>query len=174
MLFPFLPDFARRWLFRDPTGSQKIRLPSDKTDVELELEVSGDLNSLQLYRYNYFHRHVGASNPDPSASLLGVETALRETFQQEIMLNEKLVEAMMENESHDHSESRNIREELDALNKEYWHLERDWWGVRSGFCEGPLTRGLDLWRSHPRWYMHRVLVDDCAGRGGCCSRSCGC
>ncbi|CAG8014144.1 unnamed protein product [Penicillium salamii] len=40
--------------------------------------------------------------------------------------------------------------------------------------EGPLTRGLNLWRSHPRWFMHRVLADDCAGRGGCYGRDCGC
>jgi hypothetical protein len=113
-------------------------------------------------------------NIDLSAALLHIETILRGTFQQEIMWNEKLVEAITENGSHDHPKTREIREKLDALNKEYWLLERDWWGYRSGFIEGPLTRGFDLWRSNPRWYMHRFLVEDCAGRGGCCGRSCGC
>jgi hypothetical protein len=160
MLFRFLPDFARRWLF----------LPN----FEVELEMSGDLNALQQYRYELFYRDIGSSNTDFSPALLRVETTLRETFQQEIMWNEKLVEAITENVSHDHSKTREIREKLDALNKEYWLLERDWWAYRSGFIEGPLTRGLDLWRSNPRWYMHRVLVEDCAGRGGCCGQNCGC
>jgi hypothetical protein len=149
-------------------------LPSDKTDVEVELEESGDLNALQQYRYYRYYHLLGPTSFDQSADFLNIETALRETFQQDITLNEKLIKAMTENGCHDHSKSRDIREKLEASNRKYWLLERDWWAYRSGFDEGPLTRGLDLWRSHPRWYMHRVLVDDCAGRGGCCSRSCGC
>lgn len=39
---------------------------------------------------------------------------------------------------------------------------------------GIQSRGFDLWRSHPRWYMHRELIKHCAGRQGCCARGCGC
>lgn len=42
------------------------------------------------------------------------------------------------------------------------------------FGEGVVKRAFDLWRSHPRWYMHQVLVEDCVGKQGCCSRDCGC
>ncbi|KAJ5575620.1 hypothetical protein N7535_002546 [Penicillium sp. DV-2018c] len=38
--------------------------------------------------------------------------------------------------------------------------------IRSTFPDGPLTRAFDFWRSHPTWYMHRVLREDCAARGG--------
>jgi hypothetical protein len=49
MPFPFLPDLARRWLF----------LPS----FEVELEMSGDLNALQQYRYDLFYRDIGSFHP---------------------------------------------------------------------------------------------------------------
>lgn len=63
---------------------------------------------------------------------------------------------------------------LKALSEEYCALEREWWDWRRKFLEGPLTRGFELWRSHPQWYMHPVLREDCAKRGGCCGRDCGC
>lgn len=44
--------------------------------------------------------------------------------------------------------------------------------VAKSYCRRP--RAFELWRSHPRWYMHRVLVEDCAGRRGCCGCDCGC
>lgn len=37
-----------------------------------------------------------------------------------------------------------------------------------------MSRAFDLWRSHPAWYMHEVLVEDCVRKQGCCSRGCGC
>lgn len=32
----------------------------------------------------------------------------------------------------------------------------------------------ELWRSHPRWYMHHVLVTDYIEKGGCCGHACSC
>jgi hypothetical protein len=63
---------------------------------------------------------------------------------------------------------------LDEVNKILWNLTREWWNYRSEFGEGVLSRGFDLWRSHPAWYMHEVLVEDCVMKQGCCSRECGC
>ena len=37
-----------------------------------------------------------------------------------------------------------------------------------------LTEHLDSLRHERLWYMRKEMVDDCAGRGGCCSRGCGC
>lgn len=142
--------------------------------METELERRGNIRELQQHRFEEFHKLFGDYDQDPSAALLNVETSLRETFQREVTLKQKLVKAMTDNKDNGDSNYRAITEELDELNQQYWLLERDWWAKRSSFPEGPGTRGLNLWRSHPRWYMHRVLVDDCAGRGGCCSRGCGC
>jgi len=60
------------------------------------------------------------------------------------------------------------------INERYWKAERKWWAVKSRFKDCPFTRGLRLWRSSPNRYMHPVLVEDCAGRGGCCGKGCGC
>lgn len=72
------------------------------------------------------------------------------------------------------SEIKKIEKEILKLGKESWFAERIWWSKRATFYEGPLTYGIDLWRSHPAWYMHQVLVQDCAGKGGCCGRGCNC
>jgi len=37
-----------------------------------------------------------------------------------------------------------------------------------------MVRGFNVWRSHPKWYMHCSLRLDCKARGGCCGRDCGC
>ena len=37
-----------------------------------------------------------------------------------------------------------------------------------------VTRHLDSLRRDRLWYMRTEMVTDCAGRGGCCSRGCGC
>ena len=88
MIFPFLAQFVKRWLFGDPTGSQttwtRKRLPSDKTDVEVELEESGDLNALQskmkdrrkrsklIYFSEFLAFSIGMSSKDSGVSTLAV------------------------------------------------------------------------------------------------------
>lgn len=37
-----------------------------------------------------------------------------------------------------------------------------------------VTKYFDSLRYERLWYMRDEMVDDCAGRGGCCSRGCGC
>jgi hypothetical protein len=56
---------------------------------------------------------------------------------------------------------------------EVYMLTIEFWRYRGELTE-VLGRAFDLWRSNPSWYMHRVLVADCAARQGCCSRGCGC
>lgn len=65
--------------------------------------------------------------------------------------------------------------DLKELNRIAWFLEREWRYFRSEITGSPsvMERGFVQWRSNPRWYMHRVLVEDCVNRGGCCGRSCG-
>lgn len=72
------------------------------------------------------------------------------------------------------AETKNIEEEMVSLDQESWFAERSWWSKRASFYEGPLSRGIELWRSHPSWYMHPILRQDCAERGGCCGRACNC
>ncbi|KAJ5601146.1 hypothetical protein N7510_010680 [Penicillium lagena] len=103
-------------------------------------------------------------------ALLGIEVALRENTQHEVALLEKIKQIA------DHSAPlvQELQDEVSKFAKEYWFLERQWWETKASFKDSTLTRGMDLWRSHPKWYMHRVLREDCVGRGGCCGRNCGC
>lgn len=54
--------------------------------------------------------------------------------------------------------------------------------VKNEYTMFRLVSGLPRWlkdsyqelRRDPLWYMREEMVDDCADRGGCCSRGCGC
>ncbi|OJJ47406.1 hypothetical protein ASPZODRAFT_1948304 [Penicilliopsis zonata CBS 506.65] len=169
-----LIDFARRWIcpgqqnYWPLFGSSqmncsqrrreelKLHSARDKTDMEIQLEASGDINSLQRYRAIGF---FASYNGTYLAIFLDMEEELRGIAQRE--------EAIRDGDTVD-------EEELADLNKRYWCVDRTRWHCRTCFAEGPLTRGFELWRSHPRWYLHQILVEDCAGRGGCCGRDCGC
>jgi hypothetical protein len=129
---------------------------------ENELEKSGDINALQRYRRDRYFYELdlhGCSDPLAVLDVLETERQLRETAQKMMRLRDQIEQN---------------KQEVEDLQKICLYLERQWGEKRSAFCDGPLTRAFDLWRSHPRWYMHRVLREDCAARGGCCSRECGC
>lgn len=168
----------RSYQTQKPRVEQKLTMGywmwGDKTKEEIELERSGDIYHLQGYRYIIFITRNGDSCACPSdlIGLLQTELALRENTQREIALKAKMGE--LGEDSTDVTTAEDLQEELLALSKEYWSLERLWWEIRSSFPEGTLTRGIDYWRSQPKWYMHRVLWEDCIGRGGCCGRDCGC
>lgn len=63
---------------------------------------------------------------------------------------------------------------LREIQEAYWLYDSIWWYIRLMLPADSTARGLDLWRSHPTWYLHRVLREDCANRRGCCARTCGC
>ncbi|CAG8014158.1 unnamed protein product [Penicillium salamii] len=124
MVSLFLPDSWRLWLFRTRPAK---RAPGDRTDVEIELEMRGNLKELQQYRCKRFYQICSSVDYDQSCPLLEAEAAPRETFQRELMLNEKLAKALIDNKNQYNQNSRAIGEELDSLNQEYWILERNWW-----------------------------------------------
>ena len=115
--------------------------------------------------------------PADMMGLLRTEVALREHTQREMALRENL-EGLLKVPTTRNLATRiqvqYLQVEISDLSRKYWRLEREWWKIRTSFMDGPLTRGIDYWRSQPKWYMHSVLCDDCAGRGGCCARDCGC
>ncbi|CAG8206251.1 unnamed protein product [Penicillium nalgiovense] len=131
---------------------------------EHELRQSGDINALQRWRYE---RHVYEQDLDEAedrlADFLDVETGLREIAQREVCLGEQFKQ-----------DPTRFDQEIEIANREYKRLDHQWWMIRNSFPDGPLVRGFELWRGNPKWYMHRVLREDCAGRGGCCGRDCGC
>lgn len=143
-------------------------MTGDKDIWELDLERSGEINILQRYRLRQHLRrpsHDDSERPFISHRLYFIEEDLREVVQEEISIKEGL--DVLE-------KCGKEKERLDVLNTKYWLLERQWWHYHSCLEDGYELRGFELWRSHPKWYMHRDLIKDCASRQGCCARGCGC
>ena len=66
-------------------------------------------------------------------------------------------------------------EELRDLEVQYCQLKRKIWFLRCNLKDGPLRRAFLDTRKDPNWHFKNSwLRQDCAGRGGCCSRDCGC
>lgn len=107
-------------------------------------------------------RRDNTGPPFISHKLLFVEEELREVVQEEISIKEGS------------ALSKDAKERLNVLNAKYWLLEQMWWHYHSCLEAAYQLRAFDLWRSHPQWYMHYVLIEDCASRRGCCARECGC
>ncbi|CAG7923274.1 unnamed protein product [Penicillium olsonii] len=144
-------------------------LIGDHKQDEIELENSVNVCALQRYRWVVFSHE---EKPTDIAGLLRVEVRLRENTQAQMRLTAKLQEALTD--PLQKMLIPELQEQIAKLSSEYWDLEMQWWEIKCGFYLGPLTRGIDFWRAQPRWYMHPVLIEDCAGRGGCCARGCGC
>lgn len=169
MPFPFhrrkSRDRPRKKVNKSRVRRKGAPLPGDKSPYETRRERSGEIAALQRYR---FGQHMNQSNPEPhflSHKLLVTEKDLREVVQEETSTKE---------EKSPGAKSKDTQERLDSLNTKYWLLVQKWWYHRSCLQDRYQLRAFELWRSHPRWYMHPVLVEDCAGRLGCCSRGCGC
>lgn len=64
--------------------------------------------------------------------------------------------------------------ELNTLNQEYWSIERLIYIQDTRCPSRPLKRAYTSFRKKPQWYLFHWLCEDCASRGGCCGRACGC
>ncbi|XHG08527.1 hypothetical protein AWENTII_011624 [Aspergillus wentii] len=65
-------------------------------------------------------------------------------------------------------------DELKSLHRQHWEHYRELWMLEANMPGGPLRRAFNAWRKNPDWYLTTWLRQDCAGRGGCCGRECGC
>ena len=64
--------------------------------------------------------------------------------------------------------------ELRDLNDQYLKQDKIAWMADVGGPTAALKRAFKAWRQDPDWYLCEWLRQDCAGRGGCCGRDCGC
>lgn len=142
-----------------------IKKPLFLQEKEKRLEQKGQIHALQEYRYKeYFNQKL--DNPDDEFSdFLTTEGRLREIVQRE---------ACLADDTSRSPDDTTLLRELQALSEEYFLVERRWYDLTDRFTFGPLKRAFELWQSHPQWYLHRLLSEDCAKRGGCCGRACRC
>lgn len=147
----------------EETTGVRFKMRADKSQAELDLERSGNINALQRYRLTKFLKcHRGSEITPIWVNILNTEQELREIVQEEI--------SAKQNPSRDSATIKRLR----SLNIDYHLVAQRWWLDQSNLESSGQKRGFELWRSHPQWYMHSELVKDCAGRLGCCSRGCGC
>lgn len=64
--------------------------------------------------------------------------------------------------------------ELQRLNDCHWDSRKTIWKLEESLSTGVFTRAFKACRADPNWYLSAWLRRDCAGRGGCCGRECGC
>ncbi|KAE8350296.1 hypothetical protein BDV28DRAFT_43479 [Aspergillus coremiiformis] len=119
------------------------------------------------------------SDPDWPKDIILMDTQLREIGQREIYLREE-IKALVSQEqeaplsTEQRAQLAKWQMELDDLARKYWHLEREFYRREASVPAGPLQRAYVAWKKNPEWYLVGYLRNDCAGRGGCCGRSCGC
>lgn len=64
--------------------------------------------------------------------------------------------------------------ELERLNNQYWSLLGETTELEGEKPAGVFGKAFDTLREDPDWYVCPWLRHNCADRGGCCGRSCGC
>ena len=67
-----------------------------------------------------------------------------------------------------------FEQELKRLDSEYWEHKYHLRGLEAFSPTFLFGRALQAHRKDPNWYLSDWLRLDCAGRGGCCGRDCGC
>lgn len=131
---------------------------------ERKYEERCDIYTLQEYRAKKASYHAYRH---PIPEFLQAERRLREIAQREVILIANVKKVTTPSE-------RSQKQELLNLKQEYFMTDQRRGRILEGFQCGTLIRGLNLWRSHPQWYLHKTLLKDCADKGGCCGRGCGC
>lgn len=163
---------------RDNTG---MRL------LESRLKESGCFQLAQVVRWLSFWNLPKQSLDEGlgwSAIVIMTDNAIRLVVQREIYVQEEL-KALQKSLVLEELDDKNKRvtkkaclkeyeTELENLNNLYWdtvHIAGENMGKMPA---GILGRAFKSCRTDPEWYLCQWLREDCARRGGCCGRDCGC
>ncbi|RHZ46586.1 uncharacterized protein CDV56_102187 [Aspergillus thermomutatus] len=148
--------------------------------IENKLEQAGHLKTAQLIRllehyaqFQRFHSKYWVHQA------LRLDYKIRETVQREIHIK-SLYESYNQSGRHHPLTDAEFemvhiwQDELDDLDKTYWCLTRELNWITSTQFQGPLKRAYAAHHSNPSWYLSANHRRECAERGGCCARDCGC
>ncbi|KAJ5104355.1 hypothetical protein NUU61_001702 [Penicillium alfredii] len=102
---------------------------------------------------------------------------LRETVQREESLKERVHALQKITDSEDEKEKAQLsqwQQELDDLQRQYWN-QMQLLAIHESSLPTDLRRMYgSVRKKNPKWYLNSELNVDCARRGGCCGRDCGC
>jgi hypothetical protein len=165
-----LPDH----LFQHPNGAEKIAC---------QLQRAGQFELTRLLQYFLYHQKEHSDNFMKwcynmiMADVIGRYVVQTEVHERE-MLRSKRKELQLctspEERSKIESVIRRTKRTLEKADDIYRRLYRTLWELQEHMPSGPLRRAFLAWRSNPDWYLCDWLRRECASRGGCCGRSCGC
>lgn len=174
------------WLFDMPLSAirniQKLKL------LEADLEYAGYPELARILRWLSFCGNVSEDgrkqNTEWSQSVVILDTKGRWVVQRERYLHEEVqaLEKSLVLSTDDDKEDMGAsqrqldayKKELQCLNDEYNTLYRQIWQLEGDIPYGVIKRAFRAYRKDHNWYLCEWLRQDCAGRGGCCGRGCGC
>lgn len=190
----FLPLFLSNIPFLD-----KIRLLEklpweayedvEKTrELEKELEQGGRRKFAQYVRWCSFEAEFQNSEDEPERDMDQYGKAIRrgeEIIKTEIKFNwivqrlsylkeeiAKLRMVLFATEQHLQNVS-DLERSVQSLKEDYWACKRRTW-INECDLKPIMKRSFVALRKDPRWYLSDWLRKDCARKGGCCGRDCGC
>lgn len=128
--------------------------------------------------YDTNKEEVGSFESSKFIDIIIAHTRLREIAQREDGLKEKL-HVQRERIIIDRKDEKakvqvqQLEEEMKSLQRKWWHQEQELHRAEHSIYWNPRDQYRTI-RKDPEWYMVYRLVEDCAARGGCCGRECGC
>lgn len=150
--------------------------------IDVSLEKYGDFDSLQKFRLavvNYYIKHDPRLRDFNLGELLqgifAFDLMLRYSVQRDEYLKQKCEKLKLKEKTK--GEEKQLQQYISlrkVCSMGYWRDEQRLYKLESLLPAGPFRRAYDTYRSNPKWYLHPDLRNDCAGRGGCCGRQCGC
>lgn len=151
---------------------------SSAIEREEDIEATWGLYTVQRDRFEHYELWDKEKNEKQVSEFLQLESRLREIAQRELAIKEaRTGTGTGTGDTSLDPLPESMREELERLKAEYFIVGKKRDRVLETFNYGYLGRGMQSWRERKpevEWWFHRTLVQDCAGRGGCCGRDCGC
>jgi hypothetical protein len=108
-------------------------------------------------------------------SIIEIHIQLAKTVQREQFLEGETRRLMMSMGPENKRELEDLDDELKALNRKYWRLEKELYILEENCLMQSLRRVYGSLHSQHGWHLiSQWLRNDCIRRGGCCGRSCQC
>ncbi|PLB51355.1 hypothetical protein P170DRAFT_464272 [Aspergillus steynii IBT 23096] len=157
---------------------QLLALPL-KTKEEVYQQSGDRMNAQRMRKKQHLLLDLSARRRYELRRFLDLEYWLRVVVQQEavyLMQQQKIEKECglgIEGEKAD-LRRKSIAKGLNWASKEYRLTRQSLHYFYCSTIDKPVTRAIRCLREDPKWHLSDFLRWDCADRGGCCSRACGC
>lgn len=147
--------------------------------LECRLEEQGHLKLAQVLRWEML-LGCDESTKDRitawSQKIVEANIEARWIMQRKTYIQEEIVvlKGLTDTESAALPQLHAYEAEIQRLHDCYWANWKLTWKLQGDVPYGFFLRAFNSCRDNPHWYQSKWLRQDCAGRGGCCGRECGC